>query len=493
MAEESCARLRRLPWRYIVALLLVQAVTCSRLGPGSISATDPARTFRKLLQRSASTGSRTGGEKKMDGVWQGITYSPAAIVVDDEYNLLAAACVNSGLYAKFTGLSGYLDGRTILMNQTFTVDGTSVDVNVTDGQAITIALSQGVGNVTLYPFAVSTVQPNYTLAGTKEDLVLLRTDPQGDVDWCLHWSFSKDARGKQVLATAIEEVRIELQPSGRPLLHAVCELGTNPPTTLSSCTSEPLPAVGAAQLISSSAADGSPQSLGLGIIYDPVAYCSSNKVPPQLEQDCAALSELAAASSVGTKNATKFCFPASGAAVSAAADQDLCCAVGTILQLQAVDVDSDLVDLYCGVDSGLADLDPSLLPASSPEPGLSGDLLPSSPASPAVQQLLPSAPPASPSPTAGKGPGGTPLNQLVNAQHNLALTNIKFGPTGLVGRRLLATAPTLAPSPARATTSSTAATARRLFGDNLGLQLPTSVITRTEFVCISGPCLDLLV
>ena len=35
-------------------------------------------------------------------------------------------------------------------------------------------------------------------------------------------------------------MQIEMLPSGRPLLHAVCELGTNPPETSSYCTSTPL-------------------------------------------------------------------------------------------------------------------------------------------------------------------------------------------------------------------------------------------------------------
>ena len=63
-----------------------------------------------------------------------------------------------------------------------------VEVNVTDGQAITIALSRGIGNATVLPFSVATVQPNYTVAGAEDDLVLLQTDPTGIVDWCFHWT-----------------------------------------------------------------------------------------------------------------------------------------------------------------------------------------------------------------------------------------------------------------------------------------------------------------
>ena len=86
--------------------------------------------WRRHVSHSGTGAAGTSGVS-YDGVWQGITYSPATVIVDDQFNLIAAACVDNELYAKFTGLSNYLDGGVILMNETFTVTGASRTSRVT--------------------------------------------------------------------------------------------------------------------------------------------------------------------------------------------------------------------------------------------------------------------------------------------------------------------------------------------------------------------------
>ncbi|KAK9814243.1 hypothetical protein WJX72_002792 [[Myrmecia] bisecta] len=175
--------------------------------------------------------------QRLAGVWQGTTYSPAVLLLEDSA-LAATACVDIALKGRLIGLSNFFTGNNTLLRQNLTVAGTAMSVAVTAADVTRALLATGAKvpqYATLYPFALGSLRHNYTVAAGNGDLLVLQTEAAGNPDWCLHWSVAWNDTSKTVMAVAIEQVDIQPMGFDAPVLHPICSLDVVPATTASSC------------------------------------------------------------------------------------------------------------------------------------------------------------------------------------------------------------------------------------------------------------------
>ncbi|KAK9817119.1 hypothetical protein WJX72_009811 [[Myrmecia] bisecta] len=481
-----------------LAVLLLAAILCQAraLQPAS-----PAGVFRKLLAAApppsvSDTKNGAAAAKRFSGVWQGVTYSPAAIVVDGYENLLSISCVDAEFLAAFTGISKYISNNVLTTNETFTFDGTSLAVNLTGGQIVQLALDF-VGDAFVAPLSLVYYQSNYTTINSKDS--------------------------KKVLAVEIEQLEISVDSDGSPVFNNFCRADNISAATQSTCISasstKTSPGIATQQAGTNAALARSADS---GVEYDPVGYCSG-EFDTQDASLCNLVNQVVDSANLqepltaDAANATDYCFPASQVAITDELDFDLCCLIGMVIEGQGGVVDSQLKNQYCtrptdtsrvvcettsdsgttsstgspsspspntDTDNSLASILDSLLSPSA----ITSPSFPASPgttSSPSTNSGLASSGCTSSSSSSGglscsccptndlacysaRCLGGAGLSDILAAQHqtNLAIINN----IGKRRRSLLAADAT---------------------ADNLGLKRPRSVTTRAEFTCISGDCLKL--